>query len=168
MSFDSFVKPLFELLKQPLRYSVAIGIVVAIVLFSPDSIMNQLGLLKYRDEGKPYFGAVLLVCIALALASGIGAVSEKINDYRSWRARKKRLRRLSVEEKQVLKAYIEGQTRSMYFNITSGVINGLVAESIIYRASNLSNPEYGMTAFAYNIQPWAWDYLNKHRDLLGP
>src|ERR1700716_1335841 len=25
----------------------------------------------------------------------------------------------------------------------------------------------GFAAFAHNIQPWAWDYLNEHRDLLG-
>ena len=164
MSFDGFVKPLFELLKQPLRYSVAIGIVVAIVLFSPDSIMNQLGFLKYRDEGKPYFGAVLLVCIALTIASGIGAVGSKINDYRFLRARKKRLHRLSVEEKQILRAYIEGQTRSLMLDITSGVVNGLEQETIIYRSSSLGHL---MSGFAYNIQPWAWDYLNEHRDLLG-
>src|ERR1700733_13946598 len=101
MSFEGFIKPLFELLKQPLRYSVAIGIVVAIVLFSPDSIVNQLGMLKYRDEGKPYFGAILLLCIALTIASGIGAVGSKINEYRFLRAGKKRLRRLSMDETQI-------------------------------------------------------------------
>ncbi|MGA8475805.1 MAG: superinfection exclusion B family protein [Candidatus Cybelea sp.] len=168
MSLDSFVKPFFELLKQPLRYSIAIGMVVTVVLFSPDSIMNKMGLLKYRDEGKPYFGAILLVCIAFAIASGIGAAGKKINNYRFCRSREKRLRRLSIEEKQVLRGYIEGETRSLYFNVTSGVINGLAAEHIVYRASSLSNPQYGMAAFAYNIQPWAWDYLNEHRDLLGP
>jgi len=168
MIFEGFLKPLFELLKQPLRYSVAIGIVVSIVLFSPDSIMSHLGLLKYRDEGKPYFGVILLLCIALAIAGAIGAVVEKINDSRFLRARKRRLRRLSNGEKQVLRGYIDGQTRSQYFDVTSGLINGLVSESIIYRASNLSSPQYGMMAFAYNIQPWAWDYLNEHRDLLDP
>src|ERR1700693_3001638 len=117
MGFDGFVKALFELLKQPLRYSVAIGIVVATVLFSPDSIMNQLGFLKYRDEGKPYFGVVLLVCIILTIASGIGAVGKKINNYRFWHARKKRLHRLTIEEKQILRGYVERQTRSMNLNI---------------------------------------------------
>jgi len=165
MSFESFVKPLFELLKQPLRYSVAIGIVVAVVLFAPDSIVNKLGMLKYRDEGKPDFGAVLLLCVALTIASGIGAAGSKINDYRFLRARKKRLHRLSVEEKQILRAYIEGQTRSLMLDIASGVVNGLEQETIIYRSSSLGHL---MSGFAYNIQPWAWDYLNKHRDLLGP
>jgi len=164
MSFEGFVKPLFELLKQPLRYSVAIGIVVAIVLFSPDSVVNRLGMLKYRDEGKPYFGAILLLCVALTIASGIGAVGEKINDYRLLRARKKRLHRLTAEEKQILRAYIERQTRSLNLDVMSGIVNGLEQETIIYRSSNLGHL---MSGFAFNIQPWAWDYLNDHRDLVG-
>ena len=36
-------------------------------------------------------------------------------------------------------------------------------ESPIYRASPVSNPHAGLMAFAHNIQPWAWDYLNEHR-----
>ncbi|HUN28582.1 MAG TPA: superinfection exclusion B family protein [Alphaproteobacteria bacterium] len=164
MSFDGFVKPLFELLRQPLRYSVAIGIVVAIVLFSPDSVVNKLGMLKYRNEGKPYFGVILLLCIALTIASGIGALGSKINDYRLRRSRKKRLHSLTVEEKQILRAYIKGQTRTRYFDITDGVVKGLEQETIIYRSSDVGHLVSG---FAYNIQPWAWNYLNDHRDLLG-
>jgi hypothetical protein len=165
MSFESVVKPLLELLKQPLRYSIALGVVAAIVLFTPDSVVNKLGLLQYRNQGKPYLGVVLLVCITIAIASGIGAVGSKINDYRFWKARKKRLHRLSAEEKQILRAYIERQTRSLNLSVTSGVVNGLEQETIIYRASNLGHL---MAGFAYNIQPWAWDYLNEHRDLLRP
>jgi hypothetical protein len=167
MIFDSVVKPLFELLRQPLRYSIGLGIVAAIALFSPNSIINKLGLLKYRDEGKPYLGGFLLLCIAIAVINVIGWGVTKYDDYRFLHAGKKRLNRLTIEEKQVLRAYIEGQTRSIYLNVSSGVVNGLVQESIIYRSSSLSNPEAGRMAFAYNIQPWAWDYLNDHRDLLG-
>lgn len=166
--FETIIKPLFELLKQPLRYSIGLGIVAAIVLFLPSSMVEKLGLLKYRDEGKPYLGVVLLVCIAIAIANGIGFGVSEYNHYRFLLAGKKRLHRLTIKEKQILRAYIEGQTRSVYLDVSSGTVNGLVAESIIYRSSQLSNPMAGLTAFAYNIQPWAWDYLNDHRDLLGP
>lgn len=166
--FDGVVKPFFEILKQPLRYSIGLGIVAAIVLFSPDSFVDKLGLLKYRDEGKLYLGAVLLVCIAIAIANGIGAAVEKYGDFRFLASGKKRLHRLTIEEKQILGAYIARQTRSIHLDLSSGIVNGLVAESIIYRSSNLSNPRAGLTAFAYNIQPWAWDYLNEHPELLDP
>jgi hypothetical protein len=45
-----------------------------------------------------------------------------------------------------------------------GVVGGLQAERIIFRATVLSR---GWDEFAYNIQPWAWEYLNKHRKLLS-
>ena len=166
--FDSIVKPLLELLKQSLSYTIGFGIVAAIVLFSPDSVVDKLGLLKYRDEGKPYLGALLLVCIAIAIASSIKAGVGKYNKCRFFLARKKRLHRLTIEEKQILGRYIKGQTRSTYLDVTSGIVNGLVRESIISRASTLSNPMAGHFAFSYNIQPWVWDYLNEHRDLLSP
>lgn len=162
MSIDSIVKPLLEFLKQPLRYSIGLGVVAAITLFTPDSIINQLGLLKLRNEGKPYLGVVLLLSIAVAVASFIGWSVTKYNGYRLSGARKKRLHRLTIQEKQILRAYIEGQTRSLTLDITSGVVSGLVSESIIYRSSNLGR----LSGFAHNIQPWAWDYLNEHRDLL--
>jgi hypothetical protein len=168
MSFDSVVKPLLELLKQPLRYSIALGIVAAIALFAPDSIVNQMGLLKLRDESKPYLGGLLLFCIAITIASGIGFAVGKYNYYRFLLAGKKRLHRLTIQEKQILRGYIEGQTRSLYLDFTSGIVKGLEAEFIIYRVSSVNNPMAGLTAFAYNIQPWAWDYLNEHRDLLRP
>lgn len=164
MTFGSIIKPLLEFLKQPL-YSVAFGVVTAFVLLSPNSIIDRFGLLKYRNEGKPYIGGFFLFCVGVALASGIRAGIRQYDRYSFFRSGKKRLHRLTVEEKQILRAYIEGQTRSLHLNVTSGVVNGLEQETIIYRSSNLGHL---MSGFAYNIQPWAWDYLNEHRDLLGP
>ena len=163
---DSIIKPLFALLKEPVRYAVALGAVAAIVIFAPDSVINKMGLLKIRDEGKLYLGGFLLFCIAIIIANIIGFGTRKYNNYRFRRAGAKRLNRLTIEEKNILRGYIEGQTRSVDLEINSGVVKGLVAEGIIFRASSLSNPYAGLFAFAHNIQPWAWDYLNEHRDLL--
>jgi Super-infection exclusion protein B len=44
------------------------------------------------------------------------------------------------------------------------VVNGLVSETVLYRSSNMS--ALG-TTFPFNIQPWAWDYLNEHPELLN-
>jgi hypothetical protein len=46
--------------------------------------------------------------------------------------------------------------------MADGVVGGL-DERVLYRASNLGQ---SVDYFAYNIQPWAWDYLNEHRKLL--
>jgi len=33
--------------------------------------------------------------------------------------------------------------------------------------ANISEPIHGFAAFAHNIQPWAWNYLNEHPELLS-
>jgi hypothetical protein len=162
---DILVK-IFAFFMEPVRYIIGLGIVAAIALFSPDPIIKKIGLLQYRDEGKPYLGVVLLLCTAIIIANVIGFGARKYNDHRFLRAGKKRLHRLTIKEKQILRGYIEGQTRSVDLSIMDGVANGLVHEGIIYRASSISNSMSGFAAFAHNIQPWAWDYLNEHRDLL--
>jgi hypothetical protein len=63
-----------------------------------------------------------------------------------------------------LRGYIEDGTRTQDLPMHDGVVGGLQAERIIFRATVLSR---GWDEFAYNIQPWAWEYLNKHRKLLS-
>jgi hypothetical protein len=43
------------------------------------------------------------------------------------------------------------------------VVLGLVQEKILYQSSTVGSWRRG---FAFNIQPWAWDYLQKHLDLI--
>jgi len=53
--------------------------------------------------------------------------------------------------------------RTQYFEISDGIVQGLFLEGILFRPSNVSSH---YTTWAYNIQPWVWDYLNKHPDLV--
>jgi hypothetical protein len=41
------------------------------------------------------------------------------------------------------------------------VVNGLEIKKVIFRASNIGD----LDEWAYNIQPWAWEYLNDHPEL---
>ena len=45
----------------------------------------------------------------------------------------------------------------------NGTVMSLVAEGILFRPGALGYAE----RFPFNIAPWAWDYLDKNRDLLG-
>ncbi len=47
--------------------------------------------------------------------------------------------------------------------MSDGVVGGLLTKRILYRSSSLS---LSYTTFAYNLQPWAWEYLNSHPRLL--
>jgi hypothetical protein len=74
-----------------------------------------------------------------------------------------RLHKLTEVEKKLLRGYIANQTRTQNFPIENGVVRGLEAEYIIYRAGSIGQ----LNSWPYNIQPWAWDYLNKHKGLLS-
>lgn len=54
--------------------------------------------------------------------------------------------------------YVVGET-TITFSMMDGVRGGLEAKDIIYRAANVGSKIEG---FAYNIQPWALDYLRRH------
>ena len=75
---------------------------------------------------------------------------------------RKRLQALNPEEKRLLSYYINNQTRSQSLDIKSGTVNALEVEKIICRGSSLGTYD----GFDYIIQPWAWEYLIKHPELL--
>jgi len=158
---------LFELIKVPIRYVIGVALVNSFVLFCPNSWVDRIGLLKYREDGKSYLGLSLLVLGAIIISNFAGFLIARSKDYLFLRVRRQRLHALTSEEAQVLRQYIVTQSRTAYLSMQSGVTRGLEHEQIIYRSSNLSSPGAGFASFAYNIQPWAWNYLNEHRDLLG-
>lgn len=86
-------------------------------------------------------------------------IREKLDVYHI----KKWLKKLSDDEKYTLVKYISKNNRSEVFAMSNGVVGGLVAKGILYRASDVSHSrEY----FSYNIQDIAFEYLRKNPKLL--
>lgn len=77
--------------------------------------------------------------------------------------KQKHLHQLTLEEKDYLAQYIVEQKNSIHA-LGSGVMGGLEAKGITYRASNLGN---AITGFPYNLQPWAREYLKANPHLLN-
>ncbi len=164
------IQKLLELLKIKVSTYIGISVSLSILLFAPDEIIGKLGLLVWRDEGKLYFGVTILICIAIILSNAIsfmnGAICAWYKNFTFLRAGKKRLHVLTAEEMQILSGYIESKSKTQYLSMDCGVVNGLVDERIIYRVTEFNSPIHGGLTFAYNILPWAWDYLNKNSYLL--
>ena len=116
----------------------------------------------YRD----YIGGIFLVTLALLVVNAAAAACDffkpwVVQAYLIWQG-KKRLRVLTPEEKEILFYYIQNQTRSQKLDIKSGTVNGLQRDKIILRGSSLGT----YSGFDFLIQPWAWEYLNIHPELL--
>ena len=77
---------------------------------------------------------------------------------------RKRLQKLTDDEKLVLKRYIEGQTRTQNLDFTSGIVAGLAEAGILYRPTIFSGDA---PFFAFNMTDFAWDYLHKHPESLA-
>ena len=129
--------------------------------------LKQIGVSTFADEYRPILGLCLIVTVSLFIVS-IGADSLS-SAKRWWRKQHfkrgviNRLNRLNEDEKQILRYYYAHQMRANSLRVDDGVVQELVAEGIIYRSAQVGDIVEG---FAHNISDVAWDYLNKHPDLL--
>ena len=154
-------------LKLPQRILLAFAIVNAFILWGPKCFITGLGLEEFIADYRKWLGVSFLFFVCAVLPNAISKVSTSIKDkikYLSFiKSGKKRLQNLTTEEKKTLKAFTENDTRTQVLDYAHGLTVELENEGIIYRASTLS---HGLTRFSYNIQPWAWEYLNKNEHLL--
>lgn len=153
-------------IKLPTKTLAGLCIVFAILIFSSKATLDNFGLKFLVTEYRAYLGVGFLVTLALTLVNSIAAIWNFIYP---WIAEaycisigKKRLKSLTPTEKQILGYYIQNQTRSQNLPIQNGTVNALQKERIIIRGSSLGS----IHGFDYIIQPWAWEYLNKHPELL--
>ena len=164
MDFSKYL----DWIKLSPRYLLPISLFTGIALFASPQLLDTLGMSDVVEKYRPYIGFVFLLFSVLLVSSGLVAVLEfaahEFLDRLLMRQRRRRLRRLTKPEKEVLRGYINDGTRTRYLRISDGVVGGLVAEGILYRSTTLSKSgDY----FAYNIQPWAWEYLNSHPGLVA-
>lgn len=167
---DEASKTLLDIIKLSPMYLIGIMLFTGslLIIGANETWMSFFGIKKSSfNKVKIWDAIVFLFTASLLLAHVISVIVKLVKD--NWLQRgnlksmKRRLHELTYEEKQILSSYIFNKTKTRDYNINDGVVQGLAHANILYRASNLSK---GLTLFSYNIQPWAWDYLNKHKNLL--
>jgi hypothetical protein len=157
-----------EWLKMSSAHLAAIAIAAGMLLFSPSTFTEALGVARFVIGYRMWIGVVFLASTAVLLSRTGGGLFEftrnRVRQNRTLKMWQRRLHELTSEEKRVLASYVLKGTRTQYFQLQDGVIQGLVAEKIIMRASTVGDL---LTGIAYNIQPWAWEYLKEHPRLLS-
>ena len=158
MDFSKFA----DWIKLSPRYLFPLSISSGFLLFVSDNTLEILGLTVFVDQYRSIVGIIFLLSSSLVITSwGLATYDwfrKKIRQKTKVREMQKRLQNLTLEEKKLLAGYIDNQTRTQYVSIDSGVVNELEISKIIYRSSNVGN----LDCWSYNIQPWAWEYLNKN------
>lgn len=164
---DGILKSILELLKLAPRYLIALGVMASVLLFSPKWFLERIGLVEFTMNHRPWLGLTLVVTSGLFVVS---MVSVGWTTFRRWRRHKKAvaelkayLRRLTEEEKQILRFYYAKETKTNYLRVTDGVVRGLAAKGIIQMSSNMGDMVDG---FAHNINEIVWLQLNEHPEIL--
>ncbi len=151
-------------IKSPRQFGVVFVASVGLLLLPP-SWIHRFGL----DELQRYrgwvtvaafvSGAALLVTLVAKLWSFLTSTREK---RRAVKEREKYLRSLSPGERFIMAEYISGKTETQYLEVDDGTVGALEAKGVIYRGSDVGR----YTTFAFNIEPWAKEYLAKYPETL--
>lgn len=154
-------------LKLSAKQAFVLLVVSSIFLFGSNALLNTLGLQDAREAVKPWVGVVWLVSLSILAADIVMPAYAWISQRIQWRINlkryQKRLHELTPDEKEFLSGYLRENTRTQSAEYSDGTVSGLVSAQVVYRSSNLS---HHYNVFRYNIQPWAWDYLNEHPECL--
>ena len=157
---------LSEWLKLSPKYLFPICLVTGFALFAPANILEVFGINSLVSEIRPYLGIVFLLSASLLITnlftSSYSWAQKKYQRALKLKAWQKNLHSLTDEEKYILQHFINNRTQTQYLPMDNGVVNGLEIKKVIFKASNIGN----LDEWAYNIQPWAWEYLNNHPELL--
>ena len=157
------VGKILETIKLSPKYLSPIAISSGVILFFPDSFLGTIGLLKFREDFKGWIGALFLLLSSLLITHITMYIIKRVKWRLKHKARVKRINNLTPDEKRVLQEYTGNNTRTAYFDVNDGVVRGLEHEGIIYRSSDVSKR---FTLFSYNVQPWAWEYLNNNPEVV--
>lgn len=149
------------------RYLVPVAFVTGFALFSSPTILDIFGIASLVSQYRAYLGAAFLISVAIITVHWsvqlYSIVEKRIASAKSVKSLQDRLHNLTEYEKRILRYYLKYQTKTAYLPLHDGVINGLILDGVVFRVTNVGNPNN----WAHNIQPWAWDYLNKTPHLLA-
>ena len=168
---------IIDFLKQP-QFVFVLSVTTGFIIFLPDSVVQKMGLFQIRSTFLPYISIIFLISTALfttqSSVKGFAWFRARRKKESDLRSRLKSLETLTREERDILRNFIERQSMTQRLNVDSGVINGLMMKGIIYRAADRAtsgfadNNYYGRVyGCDHNMQAWAWEYLNKHPQLLS-
>lgn len=168
---------LIELLKLPIIIIFTVAVSAGILIYSSNCFLERIGLSKLinikKDQGE-FISLVFLVSLVFFINSLLSSPSKSLSNKIKTKANvllvinrsKKYLRKLTIEEKQVLKPYLEKPTRTQSLPVGSGVVMGLERAHIIRISAQASMMDERGIVWDYNLTDWAWNYLNKHPKLL--
>jgi len=149
--------------KIPAAFLVAIVSVLGLILFLPEEYAKTLAVDGFRNEYRVFLGPAFLLTLSFCAARVFNFFMQGYRQKQALKKRQEALHSLTPEEKGYLIPYIEGQQNTINVGMDDGVMAGLRSKGITYLAANMGDL---LNGFAFNLQPWAREYLVKNPQLL--
>ena len=149
--------------KIPAAFLVAIVSVLGLILFLPEEYAKTLAVDGFRNEYRVFLGPAFLLTLSFCAARIFNFFMQGYRQKQALKKRQQALHNLTPEEKGYLIPYIEGQQNTVNVGMDDGVMAGLRSKGITYLAASMGDLLHG---FAFNLQPWAREYLEKNPRLL--
>lgn len=161
----------YEVITKPLPVASSLFLFVATTFFliAGDPTLAKLGLSRVGTDYRWLVGLLFIIAatwLVVTALIGLGKwCYQKGSAFWKQKERKKRLHRLTADERRILSQYVESESRTVMFHSVpdTGVAQGLAEEDILYRPDI---PPDGI-AVAYSIYEWALAYLTKNKQLIA-
>ena len=156
------ISKITDFIKLTSKQYFALTLISGIFLFSPDIFIQRLVLFEITKQIKPWVGLLFIISVILLLVNLFSYLilffKGYINNKRKLKIVVERINMLTRAEKKILFDYIDNDTRTQYFEFGDGIIQGLVAENILFKSSIIGQTN----SWPFNIQPYVWVYLKKN------
>lgn len=155
-------------LRVPTEQLAAVAVASGVLLFAPDGWLSVLGLDWLREQTRPWLGTLFLlsgsvVGVKLTVDAFLWA-RDRLRERRLRVRGKRRLRNLTPDEKELLRAYFEEDTRTRELSVMDGNVQGLDRAGILRCVAKTGV----MGGFVFELRGWAREYLREHPELLEP
>jgi len=149
--------------KIPAAFLVAIVSVLGLILFLPEEYAKTLAVDGFRNEYRVFLGPAFLLTLSFCAARVFNFFMQGYRQKQALKRRQETLHSLTPAEKGYLIPYIEERQNTVNVGMDDGVMAGLRSKGITYLAANMGDL---LNGFAFNLQPWAREYLEKTPHLL--
>jgi Super-infection exclusion protein B len=154
-----------EWIKMALNPAIAWIVLIcsSIFLTSPDNVLKRLGVDSIRREFLGWFGCAFIFSISAVLYHIAYILYRKVAKYLQYLSDVESRYRLAPPEKAILKRYIDGRSKTQSLQFSNPNVQSLIAENVLFFTAFIGQLDDVTTI---HISSWAWDHLNKHRNLL--
>lgn len=150
--------------KIPAAFLVALLLTLGVILFAPIKYANALAVDQFRETYRIFLGPAFLLVFAFIIARLYTVVEQRFASKKALKKLHQTLHNLTPEEKGYLAQFIDEEKNSIYVGMDDGVMAGLRRKGVTYLAAHQGNLLQG---FAFNLQPWAREYLHGNPQLLN-